>query len=668
MNTRRVCKALGWGLGVALTLLTCYHFLFDSAAAPVSTVVRKAVQESRSIALTSDGKQILTANIDVPTISIVDAETRQRLAEIPVGREPRNLALSPDDRFAYVTAMYEDQVYVVDLHKREAVAKIPVKHQPFAVVTSPDGRRLYVTAYRGSVVEVIDTVERKVVHEVEVEAEPRGLAISADGSRLFVTHFVHGQVTVIDTGSLSVQKVIPLAETPEPPDGDQKQSQGLPGMVENLTFSPDGRQLWLPHILTNVDTPIQFESTVFPTVSILDTERLEERIEERKHLFKQMNILNVKNETEIVANPADVSFMPDASKAFVLMGGSEDIMTFDLKRGGKATQLLRRVPGDNPRGMVLSPDGETLYVHNAMSHDLVWVSTGGSDPYKKTQVSGEAVKLIDNDPLPPDVRAGKAMFFSANSDEYAADLTGKNWMSCASCHFDGEINGLTMLTPKGPRNTPSNVLATKTMLHMWDGSRDDFADYLLTVQGEMGGMLRYDPAQPLPPEVQQMFDQIFAYLDHPDSLPVPKSPYRQPDGTLTPKAQQGEALFRGKAGCIQCHALPHFTDSNRALDAAGKPSTANTEHLHDVGTATERDKGAPEGDARAGYANPRPPNLFDTPTLRGVWATAPYLHDGSAQTIYDVLVTRNPQGKHGRVQELSEEELEALIEYVLSIE
>lgn len=59
---------------------------------------------------------------------------------------------------------------------------------------------------------------------------------------------------------------------------------------------------------------------------------------------------------------------------------------------------------------------------------------------------------------------------------------------------------------------------------------------------------------------------------------------------------------------------------------------------------------------------------FDVPTLRGVWATAPYLHDGSAETIYDVLVTRNAEGKHGNVEGLTDEELAQLIEYVRSIE
>ncbi|WP_139492010.1 cytochrome D1 domain-containing protein [Brevibacillus dissolubilis] len=666
---KRYGKWLGIGVGLMLTLSACQIGTNEETTAPAQ-VTRSTAAESRPIAMTSDGAQVITANIDVPTITVVDTKTRQVTAEIKVGKEPRNIALSPDNQVAYVTAMYDDKVDVIDLSKQKMTATIDVPFQPFGIVTSPDGGRLYVTSYRGSYVAVIDTQTRKVTEKIKVDAEPRGLAISADGKTLYVSHYIHGHLSAINTDTLKVDKVIPLAETPEPASHDPKVSQGLPGMVENMTFSPDGKLLWLPHLLTNVDTNIQFESTIFPTVSIVDTAKKAEQADERKHLFQQINITNTKNETEIVSNPADVAFLPDASKAFVVLGGSEDLLTFDLKRGGKATHLLRRIPGDNPRGMVLSPDGQTLYVHNAMSHDLVTIATGGNDPYKKPQVDGDAISLISEDPLPVDVRAGKRIFFSANSDEYAADITGKNWMSCASCHFDGEINGLTLQTPKGPRNTPSNVLATKTGLMTWDGGRDEFADYLHTVQDEMGGMMKFDPTQPLPPDVQLMYDQLEAYLDHVDTFPVPKSPYRQPDGQLTAQAALGEELFNGKAGCITCHATDtDFTDSPKAVDAkTGELTTANTAFIHDVGTGTKADVGNPKGDGRGHYQNPRKPGFFDTPTLRGVWATAPYLHDGSAQTIYDVLVTRNTAGKHGNVQGLSKDEIEALVEYVNSIE
>ncbi|GIW50418.1 MAG: hypothetical protein KatS3mg080_1029 [Anoxybacillus sp.] len=248
-------------------------------------------------------------------------------------------------------------------------------------------------------------------------------------------------------------------------------------------------------------------------------------MDERKELFEEINVTDVNNETMIiVSNPYDIAFHPNGKKAYAIMSGSEDLVVFDLARGGNATQVLRRIQGDNPRGIVISPDGETLYIHQAMSHELAIIKTGGEQTYAKAKQTEKNISLISKDSLSPLVREGKKIFYSANSDEYAAEITKNNWMSCASCHSDGDINGLTLLTPKGPRNVPSNILTTKTGLFMWDGSRDDFTDYIHTVQGEMGGMSQYDPGKPLPPDVQHMFDALFAYLDDPSSFPVPKEP------------------------------------------------------------------------------------------------------------------------------------------------
>jgi cytochrome c peroxidase len=56
-----------------------------------------------------------------------------------------------------------------------------------------------------------------------------------------------------------------------------------------------------------------------------------------------------------------------------------------------------------------------------------------------------------------------------------------------------------------------------------------------------------------------------------------------------------------------------------------------------------------------------------TPTLVEIWRTAPYLHDGSAATIRDVVTTRNPHDKHGETSNLSSQEIDDLCAYVLSL-
>jgi hypothetical protein len=123
---------------------------------------------------------------------------------------------------------------------------------------------------------------------------------------------------------------------------------------------------------------------------------------------------------------------------------------------------------------------------------------------------------------------------------------------------------------------------------------------------------------------------------------VPASPHRDPDGTLTEDGWAGHALFES-AGCLECHGGPDFTDSAQGM-------------RYDVGTLSAT-SGQRLGEALDG---------IDTPTLRGIWQTAPYLHDGSATTLEEAIAS--PDDRHGRTRQLSEGERAQLVAYLLQID
>jgi cytochrome c peroxidase len=84
---------------------------------------------------------------------------------------------------------------------------------------------------------------------------------------------------------------------------------------------------------------------------------------------------------------------------------------------------------------------------------------------------------------------------------------------------------------------------------------------------------------------------------------------------ISEEAQSGWELFRGAAGCIRCHNGPNFSDSK----------------FYRLGTTfRDRGRGAVTGEKRDLYA-------FRTPGLRDVARTAPYLHDGSLETLAQVV-------------------------------
>ena len=58
---------------------------------------------------------------------------------------------------------------------------------------------------------------------------------------------------------------------------------------------------------------------------------------------------------------------------------------------------------------------------------------------------------------------------------------------------------------------------------------------------------------------------------------------------------------------------------------------------------------------------------FDTPTLIEVWRTEPYLYDGRAKSMFEVIKKYNANDEHGIVSQLSYTEVADLIEFVLSL-
>jgi cytochrome c peroxidase len=227
--------------------------------------------------------------------------------------------------------------------------------------------------------------------------------------------------------------------------------------------------------------------------------------------------------------------------------------------------------------------------------------------------------------MPPELRLGQRLFYSANSAEFP--LTKNFWVACASCHLEGRSDGVTWLFSAGPRDTPSNAGGTQgTGFLLRTAARNTVSQYDETIRVEQGGTL--DLSRPAD---KQLLDALTAYVD--GAIPLPRSPEIDPL-THAPSAAagRGQAVFV-RLGCAQCHSGPRLTDSgagNPKLDLSGSPVL-----LHDVGSCAT---GAfPDRPSQAYDGSPRAACSFDTPGLLGVHDSAPYLHDGRAATLGDVV-------------------------------
>ena len=557
-----------------------------------------------SIGLTPDGTTLFVVNPDSGSVSAIDTASETTLAEIIViGRDPRMLTIGPDGYRLYVTSQASATLTILETRPFSVLAKLRVGPEPYGVVADPTGRLVYVAVSGADRIDVVDTQLAQVADTIATQARPKGLAISNDGTRLYVTHFLSGTVSVIDLESRSVRTVITTG-----PESN---------IAQRIVLHPTNDRAYLPHIRSNVSNPHPlFDTTLFPVVSVIDLATEQHLLTERLELSVVDRPVNL---------PFDLALSSDGQRMHIVHLGSGDLSVIDLE----TRQVLAHIEvGDGPRGIVLSPDDRTAYVANSLSNDVSVVDLGTFEEITRIKVT--------TSPLSPELQRGKLLFISSRSTRISRD----QWMSCESCHADGEQDGRTWLFPDGPRNTANlRGLAHTHPLH-WSADRDEVQDFEFTIRELQAGTgLLEDPHPELgSPNTGRSadLDALAAFIE---SLQPKPSPFRRADGMLSPKAQRGQVIFhRVDVGCAECHMPPLFTDLR----------------VHDIGT----------GHGPGELLGPG----FDTPSLRGVWHTAPYLHDGRASTLQEVFITHNPTDQHGQTAHLSEQELQDLVAFLLSLE
>ncbi|HJL70035.1 MAG TPA: di-heme oxidoredictase family protein, partial [Anaerolineales bacterium] len=319
--------------------------------------------------------------------------------------------------------------------------------------------------------------------------------------------------------------------------------------------------------------------------------------------------------------PFAVALSPDGKMLYLANAGSDDLSVIDLSTNQGVAHIS---VGANPRGIAISPDGARVFVNNVLDGTLSVMET-------EMHTIAETVTLTEI-PLPEPILLGKRIFNSAA----APVLTTDNWISCATCHFDGMMDTRTWLGfPDGPRNTPSLLGVAQTLPMHWSGDLDELQDVEITIRDiQIGsGLIEGEAHDTLGSAHAGLSPELDALAMYMAILEIPPSPYAASPEQLS----RGEAVFN-TLECQSCHPPPLYTDLQ----------------LHDVGTGNA----AKEKNSHGRGTN------FDTPSLRALWMTAPYFHDGSATTLPDALHTGN---EHNVAAGLSTTEIEDLTAFLLAL-
>ncbi|WP_437734656.1 c-type cytochrome [Sorangium sp. So ce1335] len=299
--------------------------------------------------------------------------------------------------------------------------------------------------------------------------------------------------------------------------------------------------------------------------------------------------------------PVDMAISPDGFRGAILMAGSRAVVETPLDLLEEANALDCEPSGAQRR---IHVSGEPIALGYDEASNLLVQLRQPPSVVRLSALTGAPIATFS---LPGESR------IDTSHALFHGDGAGQMSLACASCHPEGLDDGrVWSFSPIGARRTQSlagGITATAP-LH-WDGDMTDVG----TIMGEvferrMGGRRQSD-------------ERVAAFASWLDTIkPVPLSEPADEDAV-----RRGEALFNDQTvACASCHSGEKITDNRTA----------------DVGTG----------------------KAFQVPSLRGLAARAPYMHDGCAATLRDRFGPCGGGDKHGVTSTLTPAQIDDLVAYL----
>ena len=280
----------------------------------------------------------------------------------------------------------------------------------------------------------------------------------------------------------------------------------------------------------------------------------------------------------------------------------------------------------------------------------------------------------DNPQTPEKLALGEKLFFDGR-------LSANGTVACASCHdprlafTDGRAVSVGIGSRLGQRNAPTILNALYNKFQFWDGrvaTLEQQAALPIINPVEMGQPTLDSAVAHLAaiPEYQNAFRRAFgreinrvdlvraiaAYERSQISFDAPFDHFIAGNSNaIDASAKRGWILFNTRGRCNKCHAL---------TDTTSRPTTFTDDTFHNIGIGIVRHRVVPlarqaeqfvrTGDTvaidQAAILSPMSAlgrflitrkdsdiASFKTPDIRNVVMTAPYMHDGSLATLWDVM-------------------------------
>ena len=553
----------------------------------------------------NDKGEILITEKGRNRISIFSPDGKTLLRTIPVDESPTGILLDADK--AYVTTnAATGHLQIISLETGKQETAIATGSGACYPIFGPDKKHIYVCNQFQNTVSEVNPAIHQVIRSVKVLREPESALFSKDGEYLFVTNFLPAQRADVDYVAACVS-VIRMSDFTKVKDIQLANGSNA---LRGICMTPDGKYIYISHNLGRFTVPTsQLQQGWMNTsaFSIIDVAKQEfigaVVVDEPERGAAGIWSIVCNDETLFITHSGTHEISVIDHKAMLdkfLNYPNKSMLDYDLRF---LYGLRKRIPleGNGPRKMIM--ENGKLYIPTYFA-DILNIVDAQTCEIATANLNPDREESAEN--------KGERYFNDASH-------CFQNWQSCNGCHpGDARTDGMNWdLMNDGvgnSKNCKSLLFSHPTPPSMISGIRE-------TAEWAVRAGFKFIQFFDITEEDAVCVD---AYLK--SLRPVP-SPYLV-DGELSDLAKEGRKIFE-KLNCTECHSGPYYTDLK----------------MHRIGEDIEFEKG------------------WDTPTLREVWRTAPYLFDGRAATMEEVFEIH----KHGIDKKVSKKEIKALTEYVNSL-
>lgn len=560
------------------------------------------------VAILPGGTRALTANHTSDSASLVDLDSGKVLAEIRCGHKPAGVGCSRDGCHAAISNLWSGTITLLSISgdTLQHDGTIDIGSMPRGLAFASDGGSLFVALSGDNEVVQIDWSSRKIVRRWPAPVEPRRLALSRDGRLLVAVSARSSQVRCWDAQTGKQLWMKTLAEAFN---------------LHGLAISPDDREI--------------------VTAQVFDRQRAiaQNNISEGWALDNRLGRLTVDPDPrtdywqialdtrgKAVGDPCAAAFGTKGDYLAIAAAGTQELLLFRPQAlpwsSGDPGDLLdssldvdesrfRRVPlGGRPLAVQFVEGTSHVVVANYLLDAVQVVDAGTGKLTKQIPLGGPSSLSL--------VRKGEAIFYDAKRSHH-------QWFSCHTCHPDGHTCSRSFDTLNddsygNAKLTPTLRGVSKTGPWTWHGWQENLSQ---AVEKSLTETL-FGP-KPTTNDVEAVV-AFLGTLEHPPKMQLAES--------LQKAAARGKSLFHEKARCVRCHQGETYT-STKNFDLKMEPDGS-------------------------------PFEFWNPPSLRGVRDRGPYMHDGRAETLEDLLTTHHLPEKLGG-KALTADERSDLIAFLLSL-